>query len=90
MVEKWLLQVEDVMINSIRKVISEAVEAYKKTVRDRWVLEWPGQVILCGSSIFWTTEVTEAMARENGIQVTCDDFSLNNICGKDTFHKYFT
>ena len=80
MVEKWLLQVEDVMINSIRKVISEAVEAYKKTVRDRWVLEWPGQVILCGSSIFWTTEVTEAMARENGIQVMCDDFSLNNIC----------
>ena len=79
MVEKWLLQVEDVMINSIRKVISESVEAYKKTVRGRWVLEWPGQVILCGSSIFWTAEVTEAMAKENGIKVMSDDFSLNNI-----------
>ena len=67
--EKWLLQVEDVMINSIRTVISQAVEAYKKTVRDRWVLEWPGQVVLCGSSIYWTSEVTDAMQREHGIQV---------------------
>ena len=69
MVEKWLLQVEDVMINSIRKVISESVEGYKTTSRDRWVLDWPGQVVLCVSSIYWTQEVTEAMQKEHGVQV---------------------
>ena len=68
MVEKWLLQVEDVMLTSIRKVISESVKAYKTTPRNRWVLEWPGQVILCGSTIYWTAEVTQAMKEKDGMQ----------------------
>ena len=61
MVEKWLLQVEDGMLASIRKVIADSIQAYKSTVRERWVLEWPGQVVLCVSSIFWTTQVTAAI-----------------------------
>ena len=69
MVEKWLLQVEDVMILSVRNVISKSIEAYKTTPRGRWVIEWPGQVIICASSIYWTAEVTEAMSTEGGIQV---------------------
>ena len=69
MVEKWLLQVEDTMLTSLRHVIKESVAVYYNTPRDQWVLEWPGQVVLCGSSIFWTTEVSEAMKKENGIKV---------------------
>ena len=44
MVEKWLLQVEEAMIQSIRKVIADSIEAYLLTVREKWVLDWPGQV----------------------------------------------
>lgn len=69
MVEKWLLQVEDVMISSLRKVIMDANEAYVTTPRNRWVLEWPGQVVICSSSIYWTSEVTEAMKEKNGLDV---------------------
>lgn len=29
--------------------------------RKKWVLQWPGQVVICASSIFWTTEVSEAI-----------------------------
>jgi dynein heavy chain len=61
MVEKWLLQVEDVMINSIRKVVADSVIAYDNTPRERWVVEWAGQVILAVSNILWTTEVQNAM-----------------------------
>ncbi|XP_064624417.1 dynein axonemal heavy chain 3-like [Lineus longissimus] len=61
MVEKWLLQVEDVMINSLRKVVGDSVTAYTNTQRERWVVEWAGQVILAVSNIFWTTEVQNAM-----------------------------
>ncbi|XP_074648811.1 dynein axonemal heavy chain 3-like [Tubulanus polymorphus] len=68
MVEKWLLQVEDVMINSIRKVISESLQAYLNTPRERWVLEWPGQVILCVSTIYWSLEVQEAMKEPDGMK----------------------
>ncbi|KAK0049220.1 dynein heavy chain 3 axonemal-like isoform X1 [Biomphalaria pfeifferi] len=69
MVEKWLLQVEDVMINSLRKVITDSIHAYKTTHRKRWVAEWAGQVVLCVSSMYWTTEVTEAMKNENGLKL---------------------
>jgi dynein heavy chain len=70
MVEKWLIQVEDNMISSIRRKISESIAAYTSTPRDRWVIDWPGQVVLCVSSIFWTNEVSEAMTKEGGIQVS--------------------
>uniref|UniRef100_A0A8C9Y954 Dynein axonemal heavy chain 12 n=1 Tax=Sander lucioperca TaxID=283035 RepID=A0A8C9Y954_SANLU len=53
-VEKWLVQVEDGMLRSVR-------DAYAETARRQWVKEWPGQVVLCTSQIFWTLEVHEAI-----------------------------
>uniref|UniRef100_A0A8C7T925 Dynein axonemal heavy chain 12 n=1 Tax=Oncorhynchus mykiss TaxID=8022 RepID=A0A8C7T925_ONCMY len=53
-VEKWLVQVEDIMLRSVR-------DAYGETPRSQWVREWPGQVVLCTSQIFWTLEVHEAI-----------------------------
>jgi dynein heavy chain len=44
MVEKWLIQVEEIMIQSLMKVTEDAVAAYSNTPRERWVKEWPGQV----------------------------------------------
>ncbi|XP_049921653.1 dynein axonemal heavy chain 12 [Epinephelus moara] len=60
-VEKWLLQVEDVMLRSVRDVIAQSKVAYAETPRSQWVKEWPGQVVLCTSQIFWTLEVHEAI-----------------------------
>ncbi|XP_063078071.1 dynein axonemal heavy chain 3 [Engraulis encrasicolus] len=61
MVEKWLIQVENMMLRSVRDVIAKGVEQYPKVPRNRWVLQWPGQVVICASSIYWTTEVSEAI-----------------------------
>lgn len=61
MVEKWLIQVEQQMLNSLKDVINRAVVDYGQTKRREWVLKWPGQVILCADSIFWTAEVSEAI-----------------------------
>ncbi|KAL3853467.1 hypothetical protein ACJMK2_017003 [Sinanodonta woodiana] len=60
-VEKWLLQVQDVMLVSVRDVVESAYEAYPIEVRNNWVREWPGQVVLCVSSAYWTREVHEAI-----------------------------
>ncbi|XP_025109931.1 dynein heavy chain 3, axonemal-like isoform X5 [Pomacea canaliculata] len=68
MVEKWLLQVEKMMIKSVRSVIKNSIFAYEKTPRKAWVLKWPGQVILCVSSIYWTTEVTDAVQKQDGLK----------------------
>lgn len=67
MVEKWLLKVEEVMRKSLRDVISSSVEAYATTPRNRWVLDWPGQVVLAGNCIHWTREVATAMERRGGM-----------------------
>uniref|UniRef100_A0A8C3L4M3 Dynein axonemal heavy chain 12 n=1 Tax=Chrysolophus pictus TaxID=9089 RepID=A0A8C3L4M3_CHRPC len=63
-VEKWLIQVEDVMLRSIRSVIARSRMAYLETERKSWVLEWPGQVVLCVSQMFWTSEVHEVLCSQ--------------------------
>jgi dynein heavy chain, axonemal len=65
MVEKWLQQVEDMMILSIRFVIKEATADYLKTARKQWVVEWSGQIVICSSQVYWTKETEEAMKADN-------------------------
>ncbi|XP_023257599.1 dynein heavy chain 12, axonemal [Seriola lalandi dorsalis] len=60
-VEKWLVQVEDMMLRSVRDVVARSRVAYAETARSQWVKDWPGQVVLCSSQIFWTLEVHEAI-----------------------------
>uniref|UniRef100_A0A8C0VU60 Dynein axonemal heavy chain 12 n=1 Tax=Cyanistes caeruleus TaxID=156563 RepID=A0A8C0VU60_CYACU len=60
-VEKWLIQVEDIMLKTVRDVIARSRMAYLETERKRWVLEWPGQVVLCVSQMYWTSEVHEVL-----------------------------
>jgi len=78
MVEKWLLQVEETMVMSIRDVIRQSVNAYAVTPRKQWVIEWPGQIAICVSCIYWTLEVTEAMTVSQGMKVgsavTAEDY----------------
>uniref|UniRef100_A0A8C9VGH6 Dynein axonemal heavy chain 12 n=1 Tax=Scleropages formosus TaxID=113540 RepID=A0A8C9VGH6_SCLFO len=81
-VEKWLVQVEDIMLRSVRDVISHSLQAYSQSGRSKWVREWPGQVVLCTSQIFWTTEVHEAIRKgpeglKNYVQTLQDQ--LNDI-----------
>ncbi|XP_015752501.1 PREDICTED: dynein heavy chain 12, axonemal-like [Acropora digitifera] len=60
-VEKWLLQVQDVMLVSIRDIIERAIQAYASDERKVWVISWPGQIVICVSQIYWTQEVHEAI-----------------------------
>jgi dynein heavy chain len=68
MVEKWLIQVEETMVTSIRYIIKDATKDYTKTPRKKWVVEWPGQVVICSSQIYWTSETEDAI-RKNSLPV---------------------
>ena len=57
------------MTGSVRKVIGESFDAYAVSPRKEWVLEWPGQIVICTSTIYWTQEVTDWMVRKDGLQV---------------------
>uniref|UniRef100_A0A8I3RUY3 Dynein axonemal heavy chain 3 n=1 Tax=Canis lupus familiaris TaxID=9615 RepID=A0A8I3RUY3_CANLF len=65
MVEKWLQQVEQMMLASMREVIRLGIEV----PRNQWVLQWPGQVVICVSSIFWTKEVSQDFLKKSNDQI---------------------
>lgn len=44
MVEKWLVQVESMMIQSMKDTTSEALQALATSRRPEWIQHWPGQV----------------------------------------------
>lgn len=47
MVEKWLVLVEKIMIQSMKDITTEAVAAYETMGRADWLLNFPGQVKNC-------------------------------------------
>lgn len=49
------------MMESMQEVCRQGLEAYVATPRASWVLQWPSQVVLAVSAIYWTQEVAEAM-----------------------------
>ena len=66
-VEKWLLELEDMMIKSLHQVIKDALAAYLSSPRVEWVVSWSGQTVLCISQKYWTAYVHEAI--RNGQKV---------------------
>ena len=73
-VEKWLVEVEASMVEALRDVAGKGVEAYAQTARDKWVLEWPGQVVLVVTAIYWTRDVESGInsGRKGELQVVAD------------------
>jgi dynein heavy chain, axonemal len=50
------------MIASLKDLAKNALTAYPKTPRTEWSKMWPGQIVLCVSQIYWTTEVEQAIS----------------------------
>jgi len=48
-------------------------QAYALEARDDWVKDWPGQVVLCISQVYWTAEVQVAITdRRKGLRTYWD------------------
>lgn len=77
-VENWLGQVEDTMRNTLRELISEALEMVETTSRKQWMYMWPGQVVLCGSQTYWTAHVEEGI--RNNTLPDYHSLMLSHVC----------
>lgn len=53
------------MMQSIGEIINNAVKEYSHSQRTKWVLKWPGMVVLCAASINWTAEVETAVEQKS-------------------------
>lgn len=56
-VEAWLNRLQDSQRSTVRHEIQEAVVAYEEKPRDQWLFDYPAQVALTGSQIWWSVEV---------------------------------
>ena len=63
-----------------------AVAMYEKKARDLWLFDYPAQVSLCGTQVWWTTEVGIAFTKlEEGYENAIKDYykkqiaQLNNL-----------
>jgi dynein heavy chain len=63
-VERWLVEVEENMMDSLRVVTKESNDAYAHAQREKWCCDWAGQVVLCTDCIYWSAEVTEALQKK--------------------------
>ncbi|KAI3375810.1 hypothetical protein L3Q82_004092 [Scortum barcoo] len=62
-VEIWLCEIEKVMRITLKEYLNNCLVALKKMTgqRDKWVRDWPGQMLITASQIQWTTDVTKAL-----------------------------
>ena len=61
-VERWLIDLKASMRDSVKHVTKQSFDAYATTDRNKWVIEWPGQVVICVDSLYWTDETEEAIS----------------------------
>lgn len=52
-VERWLLEIEEVMKDTLLEISKSAV-ADTKTARTQWILNYPAQIVLAVNMIRWT------------------------------------
>lgn len=79
-VEVWLNNVTDAMKRSVRYHISQAVATYDEKPREQWIFDHRAQPALCGTQIWWTTEVNMAFMRlEEGFENAFKDYQRKQI-----------
>lgn len=68
------------MRSSIRYYFSDATTSYEEKPREQWLFDYPAQVSLCCSQIWWTTEVNIAFSRlEEGYENALKDYQKKQV-----------
>lgn len=49
------------MRNTLREIISEALEIIETIPRKEWMYMWPGKIVLCGGQTYWIAHVEESI-----------------------------
>jgi dynein heavy chain, axonemal len=62
-VEDWMGDLEEMMKESVKSALLKSVTDYLAVPRDQWVKRHPGQCVLNGSQVHWTSEVEQAIRK---------------------------
>ncbi|CAB1430530.1 unnamed protein product, partial [Pleuronectes platessa] len=84
-VEVWLNRVMDSMRNTVRHEMTEAVIAYEEKPREQWLFDYPAQVALTCSQIWWTSDVGVAFIRlEEGYENAMKEYFKKQVTQLNT------
>ncbi|NXC42955.1 DYH9 protein, partial [Penelope pileata] len=84
-VEIWLNHVLNSMRATVRDEMTEAVTAYEEKPREQWLFDYPAQVALSCTQIWWTTEVGIAFARlEEGYENAMKEYHKKQVTQLNT------
>lgn len=64
-VEKWLIQVEEQMKNSVRHNIESSCHNCTILPREEWIQNWPAQIVQTINQVFWTSDVHRCFASKS-------------------------
>ena len=63
-VELWLIEVEKMMCETLAKWLKDSLIAYRGAkVKDKWVKNYPGQLLITTCGISWTADCDKALKR---------------------------
>ncbi|KAI9224867.1 dynein heavy chain and region D6 of dynein motor-domain-containing protein [Blastocladiella britannica] len=79
-VEGWLQEVESAMRVTLRNVLIGCLAAMKKSKRDKWLTDWPGQLLILSGQAGWTADCTKALTdAEKGDKHALKDLKKKQI-----------
>uniref|UniRef100_A0A8D3CJW0 Dynein axonemal heavy chain 11 n=1 Tax=Scophthalmus maximus TaxID=52904 RepID=A0A8D3CJW0_SCOMX len=79
-VEAWLASLEESMKDCVRGHLSEAVSVYEDKPREQWILDFPAQVALTGSQIWWSNDMEIVFKRlEEGFDSALKDYNKKQV-----------
>ncbi|KAJ0060498.1 hypothetical protein NL108_014189, partial [Boleophthalmus pectinirostris] len=84
-VEVWLNTVLETMRSTVRHQMTEAVTAYEDKPREQWLFDYPAQVALTGTQIWWASDVGIAFARlEEGYDSSLKEYHKKQVTQLNT------
>lgn len=79
-VEDWLNRVTDVMRFTLNRYFAQSIDVYEDKSRDNWLFDWPAQVALCITQIWWSIEVNEVFGKiEEGYENALKDYQKKQV-----------
>lgn len=78
--ETWLASLEESMKKSVRDQLLDAVSVYEDRPREQWILDFPAQVALTGSQIWWSNDMELVFRKlEEGFSFALKDYNKKQV-----------
>lgn len=62
-VEVWMTKVDELMVDTLKKMTKEGVYRYAKMDRNEWMQKYVGMIVIVGRQIWWTWRVEDVFRK---------------------------